>query len=325
MAGTAPGGTSTPDTAASRWVCHAAGVGSEMTGRQGTLCFAMLLALGCVPALGCGVPAEGELSKDQCRDGSGDEDRDGLSNCADPDCWVYDFCLGAALQVDGSDAGTGSTAGTTGQAGGGVGGTSSTGGAGVNGGGSGSAGSLSDGGTPTVPCGASTCAAGSACSSMGVCVQNVFPIELELRVESAAVSVANAASVCWDTLCKNSIPIPNFLCTCAPDAQVTILVNDQVAGQSSVVVDQLNPLWPATETPIKVHLDSAQDVISFVVTDFDSDTSSDEIFSCTAAVTDIATLTVLTCTKQFLAIQGAPPPKDGMFRVTASIARIMPQ
>src|SRR4051794_13338397 len=44
--------------------------------------------------MSCGVPTRGELTEAQCSDANNrvDEDGDHLTNCDDPDCWVYDFC-----------------------------------------------------------------------------------------------------------------------------------------------------------------------------------------------------------------------------------------
>jgi hypothetical protein len=156
-------------------------------------------------------------------------------------------------------------------------------------------------------------------------VKDDFPVDLDIQVASAAVSIANSFSTCWDVTCTTGISIPNFVCTCAPDTRVTVLVNDVVIGDSSVVEDKLDPTWPSSEPWLRARLQSAQDVITFVVGDYDTSTRSDEIFTCSPDLSKLDTATELECTKPFTAVQGVPPPTDGLLRVTANVMRLVPQ
>jgi hypothetical protein len=276
----------------------------------------ILLAVIVPVASGCGTAARRELSVSECKHGF-DEDDDGLIDCDDPDCWAFDFCSASALRAE-LDAGAmdeldarvpRTDAKVTPEAD------------------TGTIEPSADSG-PIEPCAQVTCETGFACNADGEC-ESDYPMDLDVRMLRASVSIATAFSICWDTVCDGKVSIPSFGCICPPDTFVTVLVNGVAVGHSTAIEDKLEPVWPAIEAPIRVRLESVDDVVTFVVADLDIDPvmgeTAEEIFYCTPSLESIKSATSLICTKEFFSISYVPPPKDGLFRVEASVERVRPE
>lgn len=280
-----------------------------------SLGLALLLGVG---ASACAVSSRTESTANECRDNGIDEDLDGLVDCGDPDCWIFDFCGGDQLPGDaatstkdagnpspGSDAGKRNDGGNQGQ----------------------DAAVVEDSGTtirfdatlPPETCGATAevCTADQTCIDGG-CANPPDESRFLFRVTSAAVPDQRPTTLCFDvtgtnTLCSVS---PAAICgACKPDPFVVVSVNGVAKLQTPAVEDSLAPSWSEPKTPLALFVG---DIIDFTVRDYDpAPLEQVIIYSCqiefTAAMA--ATSGLIQCYP--LETMTIPPPLGVKWVVTA--------
>jgi C2 domain len=265
------------------------------TARRGVRPAGQLLLLLLTCALGCGVSSRGELTAQQCQDGS-DDDGDQFKDCEDPDCWVYAFCLAergdAVTKLDGSitPASDSSVKDPMGND---------------------AARARDDdaGDDPIVPefdaslppetCGAAQliCAPDEICSS-GTCKAAPDGSLFLLRVTSAVIPDQSTSALCFDTavtsgaLCSLS---PAALCgACKPDPYVIVSINGTPKFQTSVIVDSLAPGWNEEKKQVAL---LPGDILRFTIRDHDPIGDGITIFYCEVEFTSAlaASAGVLQC------------------------------
>lgn len=239
-----------------------------------TLCVALSLA-------SCAVSGRGEFTAVECKNGESDDDDD-LADCADPDCWVFDFCVVGKAAAATTPGDAGSEPPTSGDAG------SSPSDAGPD---ATVVAPRHDAGTvirfdatlPPQTCGATS----QVCDSTQTCIDGGCQDPPEnsqflLRVTSAAIPDQLINTVCYDnvtssgSLCSFS---PAAVCgTCKPDPYVIVAVNEVPKLQTSGVQDAVAPTWSDPKMAITL---IAGDILTFTVRDYDPPPGADaEIFSC---------------------------------------------
>jgi C2 domain len=241
----------------------------------------------------CGVTVRGELTALECRDGV-DNDRDGLSDCQDSDCWVYfESCPDAGNtlgNVTGKDGGS--------QAG--------------QGGlppGSDASGWVPDdaGNFPSVPADAAVppqCGVdgGLVCDTketcvLGACVpKTATGNSYVLRIPSAFIPDQSPGTICFDTVGTTGVcsVSPAFLCgNCKPDPYVVTTLNEVMVAKTSVATDTVAPAW--SDPGFEVTLEPG-DVLRFTVLDSDPLTGNDAvIFWCSPKIEVFQTASAIQC------------------------------
>jgi len=258
-----------------------------------------LLALAAVSCLACNSVTTSELCSE---DEPGDEDQDGLANCADPDCFGLEMCR---IEPDVPDAAPASSVGTPWKVAGAGGASGSAGAAGAPGSGGsvappvGDAAITEDDDAGVVeppeaepppddvdPC--SLCTDTETCVDGACIVPKPAPREgaFTLYVLSAAAPIFQVPTTqCFDNACERGLSVPFALCLCPPDPYVRVIIergrDEIVVGETEVSEDAERGMYSAS-FPIDLE---PGDVLRFVVYDEDDPFPDDFMYRCTPDLT----------------------------------------
>ncbi len=274
-------------------------------------------------ASSCASTPVGEFTAEQCTNGD-DDDRDALSDCDDPDCWV--FCpvrdkgeIGDASSFEGPDASpdagrqpaidSGKPSAIR---------EEDAGEEPVDA----SMPDDDDSGTPS----SCNCPTGQSCVE-GQCRPNPSPSiagMYTLRVQSALVPLGPSDDRCFDysgAACLSRIP---FLCDCErPDPYVVVLQNKTVLSRATTpeVRDTTTAQWsmaPSVTITLK-----PTDTLTFRAFDWDGLGQDQAIFDCMPDLSPLESgADALSCGPR--AGTTAKPPAGSSYSIVAKIERIVP-
>ena len=254
----------------------------------------LCLALASTAAAGCASTTRGEFTSAACGNGQDDDD-DKLTDCDDPDCWVY--CplrarepeIGDASSYVGPDGSTDvseprgrrDASITTSKPDDDAGSTRRD---------------ASEDDAGMDPGTACKCPPGEVCVS-GECTPDQITGEYDLSIRSAYVPLGADVDHCYDytgAACTMRILI---FCDCErPDPYVDVVLNGQpiLKAMTPEVRDTQSPVWPAAPT-VRLML-KPTDTLTFAAFDWDGLGSDEAIFSCSPDLSTLATGSdVLSC------------------------------
>jgi hypothetical protein len=285
----------------------------------------VLLALAAATAAAassCTSTPVGEFTAEACTDGE-DNDRDGLYDCDDPDCWALcpvrgNVEIGDASSSDPPDAAPDAMSKPVPDSGKPT--SIHEDDAGVEP--MDAAMPDDDGGALPDPC---KCPQGQSCID-GQCRPNPSPTiagMYTLRVTSALVPLGPDNDHCFDYSGACLMKLP-FVCDCQrPDPYVVVLQNKTVLSKATTpeVRDTVNAQW--TAAPSVVVTLKATDTLTFRAFDWDGLGQDQPIFDC---MPDLSVLSMgadaLSCIPRPGAT--ATPPADASYSITASFVRVTP-
>ncbi|HKU42171.1 MAG TPA: C2 domain-containing protein [Polyangiales bacterium] len=268
----------------------------------------------------CGQKADGELTAAQCGN-KVDDDADHMTDCEDPDCWVYCPPRNALQWGDASssqpdaempDAAAPKPTPDAGKP---------------------PSGRDDDAGSvkpdPSEDAGTVKC----DCAPNEICVDDecrpkpTIDGMYTLSVRSAFVPLYDARDRCYDYAvsvgsCDMRIPL---ICECVrPDPYVVVLLNGKaLSGATTASIDgTASPVWPDAPK-VQIALKEG-DTLTFVVYDYDGLGQDREIFRCSP---DLATLLdgaqSLSCSPP--SGMTMSPPRGANFAVTVEVSKAGPQ
>lgn len=279
----------------------------------------LLVILPPIAASSCAEKPVGEFTADLCSDLE-DNDKDSLSDCDDPDCWVFcpfhgAFEIGDAsssMPSDASDAMT-QPAADSGKPKPPL---DDDAGAPID------ASTDDDAGAPAIcDCAPDeTCVAGQCMPTASTSIEGTYT----LRVKTAYVPIGPSVDRCYDytgVACLVRLPP---LCDCEqPDLYVVITLNGTVLMKATTtpVRDTTNAVW--TDSPsVTVDL-KATDKLTFLAFDSDGIGSDPQIFSCMAALSALESGTdTLSCSPR--AGTTVTPPAGSTFIITVGVNKLPP-
>jgi hypothetical protein len=250
--------------------------------QQGRYAAIFLTFLALFAASGCAERPVGEFTAEDCSD-LDDNDRDSLTDCDDPDCWVFcpfrgDTQLGDASSSMASDAEPDATkpAADSGKPTGII---------------------EEDAGTLPIDAGADD-DAGAACDCApdescvdGMCKPSASTsIEgmYTLRVKSALVPIGPSTTTCFDYENVGCSIRLLGICECEPpDTYVVVMLNGTVLMNATTtpVRNTTNPIWADSPT-VKIEL-KPTDRLTFLAFDSDGIGQDPQIFMCMPALSDL--------------------------------------
>src|SRR3954464_868076 len=246
--------------------------------QQGRSVAILLMIVTSLAASSCAERPVGEFTADDCNDGD-DNDHDLMTDCDDPDCWVFcpfrgAFQIGDASSSAPPDAGP--DAATQPAADSGKPkpmGEDDAGMPPVD------AGSEDDGGSsPACECASGeTCVDGECKPPASTMIEGTYP----LTVVTAPVPLGPSANSCFDYENVGCLARVAPLCDCRfPDTYVVVLLNGTALMKATTtpVQSTTNPVW--TNSP-KVTIDLKPDSkLTFIAFDSDGFGQDPQIFSC---------------------------------------------
>jgi len=258
------------------------GVGCQQL-QQSRYAAIFLAFLALFAASSCAERPVGEFTAEDCSD-LDDNDRDSLTDCDDPDCWVFcpfrgDTQLGDASSSTPSDAGPEPTkpAADSGKPNGII--EEDAGTVPID------AGADDDAGSATCECAPDeTCVDGACMPSASTSIEGMYT----LRVKSALVPIGPSATSCFDyenVGCVTRLP---GICDCeGPDTYVVVMLNGNVLMNATTtpVRNTTNPL--RTDNPVVKIMLKPTDRLTFLAFDSDGIGQDPQIFNCMPALSEL--------------------------------------
>lgn len=270
--------------------------------------YVQLLLIACM-ACACSPSVRGEFSVGECRDDGYDDDGDGYTDCADPDCWIYDFCAAeadAAVSTKWNDLIGDSGARTDADAPAKTAIPLSDDDAGAP---LGPEDAAVDPGCPVTPCAAPLVCAQGACVAPEPTSSQTYLVS----ISSAALPSRRADGTCFDLVTSDpSCPLCN---PCPPDPYVEVSLNGKVEATTPTVQDRVGPAWQGFDFTLTL---APTDELRFIVKDDDPVFIDEIIFSCRPDLAGLAEYTLVYCTPPAGAYDIMDPPSGQQWSVIAT-------